>query len=175
MVESRVSKYWWAVVATVSVIAVALIAAFDRWAPTAAATGTAVALSLMGASFLWAYATDAAERWWAIIPGLSLFTVVAAIGADALVGTDPSNDWASVLVIGVGAAVIGAALNRPSAKSVLYIVAAFSLGVGALMAPMSTPLKVVFVVVDVVVAVVVLRANRGQPLMPSRGELRPHS
>ena len=50
-----------------------------------------------------------------------------------MVGTEPKNDWINVLVMGVGTAIIGWVLKRPTAKFVLYVIAAFMFLIGIMM------------------------------------------
>jgi len=176
MTGSGIQKYWLVPVVAICAIGVATMVAVSTWAPASAVVGTCVGLGLIGAAFLWAYATDREGRWWAVIPGLSMFTVVAAIVVDLLVGTDPGNDWASVIAVGAGVAVIGVVLKRADAKMVLYVVAAITVGVGVLMSPVSVAIKAVLIAADVAAsAIVVYRANRGRPMISSHGWLHPHT
>jgi hypothetical protein len=103
---------------------------------------------------------DKVRNWWALIPGLSLFTILAAGAADLIFGTDPKNDWINVLVLGLGTAIIGALLKRKSAKLVLYVVAFFCFMVGFLMSPAALWVKIVLIVVDFLVAGYFVWRNR---------------
>ena len=174
MTESRIQKYWLVVVLAICAVGVATIVAVETWAPASVVAGTCAGLGLIGVAFLWAYATDREGRWWAIIPALSMFTLIAAIVADLLVGTDPSNDWASVIAIGAGAAIIGLVLKRADAKMTLYVVAAITIGVAILMSPATVVVKAILVAADIAVSAVVLyRTDRGGPMISSRGRLHP--
>lgn len=124
-----------------------------------------IALALVGAIFCGVYATDRMRFWWAIIPGLGAFTLVAALVADAFVGTDPANDWASVLVIAAGAAVIAAVLKREDAQRVMQIVAGISAIVAIMMSPILLATKVLFVVVVLAVGTVTLWGDTHQNKM----------
>jgi len=72
-----------------------------------------------------------------------------------------------VLVIGLGAAIIGAVLKRKDAKSVLIIVAMFAFMVGIAMAPITIVLKGVLIVADILVAVFFLWRSRSTPAISS--------
>jgi len=61
------------------------------------------------------------------------FTLLAAVFLTGVVGTEPKNDWINVLVMGVGTAIIGWVLKRPTAKFVLYVIAAFMFLIGIMM------------------------------------------
>ncbi len=104
-------------------------------------TYTVVGLAIVGVIFCGVYATDSERRWWAIIPGLAAFTLLVASLADAYIGTDPANDWASVLVIAAGAAITASMLRRDDAKRVLTIIADFALVIGILMTPLDLAAK----------------------------------
>lgn len=130
---------------------------------------TAIGLGLVGAVFCGVYAMDRERLWWAIIPGLAAFTLLAALVADALIGTDPANDWASVLVTSAGAAVIAAVLRRPDARRVLAIVAGFALAIGILMMPVDALVKVALLAIVALGAVVLGWGTRGHSTT-----LRPH-
>ena len=125
-------------------------------------------LGLIGIAFCLAYSIKRELLWWAIIPGLGAFTLLAAILSELVVGTDPKNDWINVLVIGIGTAVIAAVLKRPNAKVVLIIVAMFTFLVGIAMAPLATILKGVLIAADILVALFfVWRAARSDQIKPS--------
>jgi len=130
---------------------------------------TMLGLALIGIVFIGVFAFNRERLWWAIIPGLGAFTLMAALAVDLYVGTDPSNDWASVLVIAGGAALIAAVLRREDAKRVLDIVAGFALGVGILMTPIAVELKVLFIAALAVGGALVAWSNserRGRTLRP---------
>ncbi|MCJ7446245.1 MAG: hypothetical protein MUO72_00990 [Bacteroidales bacterium] len=63
--------------------------------------GAFLVFGLIGIGFCWGYSTNRERLWWTIIPDLGLFTLLAAVLSDYFVGTDPENDWISVLVMGL--------------------------------------------------------------------------
>ena len=152
MAKFNAQNYWWIVVIAFAVVGVAAKLVTDQWIPGFKVVGDFLVLALIGASFCWAYSIDRERLWWAIIPGLGALTLLGAGGADFF-GTDPQNDWMSVLVIGIGAAIIGAVLKRTDAKLVLVIVAMFVFLVGFAMAPITIELKGILIAADILVAV----------------------
>ena len=153
MSKSKIQPYWWLVVVATLVLVAAFFFNIKDWYPAYEAILFFLGMALLGAGFCWMYLTDKAGNWWALIPGLSLFTILAAGAADLIFGTDPKNDWINVLVLGLGTAIIGVLLKRRSAKLVLYVVAMFCFMVGILMSPAVIWLKIVLVAVDLAVAV----------------------
>lgn len=123
----------------------------------------------IGIAFLVMYEIDKERFWWAVIPGLGAFTLMAAMLADAAIGTDPGNDWASVLVIAAGTGGIAMVLRRPDAKRVLAIVAVFALTIGVLMTPIALFIRVMLAVLIVVGASIMLWGSSGhrKTLKPS--------
>jgi len=132
-------------------------------------TWVVLVCALIGIAFCVVFAIDKERFWWAIIPGLGAFTLMAAMLADAAIGTDPENDWASVLVIAAGTGGIAMVLQRPDARRVLAIVAVFALTIGILMTPMDIAIRVILALVVVVAAAVSLWGSSGhrKTLKPS--------
>lgn len=160
MAKFDAQKQWWLVVVVAGLVGIAAMLIFDQWLPAYRLIGTILMLGLIGAAFCWAYAVNSERQWWAIIPGLGAFTFLAALLADALIGTDPADDWVSVLVLGIGAVIIAAVLKRTNARFVLVVVAVITFFVGILMSPATPLLKGILVAVDFLLAVFYLWRNR---------------
>ena len=160
MANFNAQRHWWIVVVALAVVGIAGMEITDQWMPDNSIIGPFLLLGLIGAGFCWVYSIDKERLWWAIIPGLGAFTLLATLLSDILVGTDPENDWLNVLVIGIGAAIIAAVLKRLDAKQVLIIVAMFTFLVGIAMAPLTTVLKVVLIAADILVAAFILLRMR---------------
>jgi len=112
-----------------------------------------VVMGLIGIVFCALYFYRKELLWWAIIPGLAAFTLLAAVLSDTLFGTQPQNDWLNVLVMGIGTAIIGLVLKRPTARFVLYVIATFMFLVGILMiTSLHIVIRGVLVVVGIVLA-----------------------
>jgi hypothetical protein len=109
-------------------------------------------LGLVGIVFCGLYLYRKELLWWAIIPGLAAFTLLAAGLADMVIGTAPRNDWLNVLVMGVGTTIIGLVLKRPSAKFVLYVIAAFMFLIGIAMTPLTIIPKAALIVAGIALA-----------------------
>lgn len=124
-------------------------------------TWVVLVCGLIGIASCVVFAIDKERFWWAIIPGLGAFTLIAAMLADAAIGTDPENDWASVLVIAAGTAGIAMVLGRPDARRILAIVAVFALAIGILMTPMALAIRVILALMVAVVAGMALRGSSG--------------
>jgi hypothetical protein len=160
MAKFDAKKQWWWVVIAAGVVGIAAMVIIDRWLPDLQPIGMILMLGLIGAAFCWAYAVDKERQWWAIIPGLAAFTFLAALLADAVIGTDPANDWVGALVLGAGAVIIAAVLKRVNARFVLVVVAVITLFVGILMSPATPLLKGILVAVDFLLAIFYLWRNR---------------
>jgi hypothetical protein len=151
MVKLSAQKYWWVQLAVLLILALAVLLVVQRWLPDKELIGTILTLSLVGVAFLWAYRSDRQRLWWAIIPGLAAFTLIASLLSDVLVGTDPQNDWINVLVLGAGTAIIAAVVSHNNARITLAIVTMFLVLVGFAVAPISILLKVILIAVDIAV------------------------
>jgi len=150
MAGFNAQKHWWIVIVAVAVLAVAGLQITDQWMPENSVIGAFLFFALIGAGFCWVYSINRERLWWAIIPGLLSFAMLVALLSDAFVGTDPANDWISVLIMGVGAAIVGAVLKRPNARLGLVFAAMITLLVGIAMAPITLALKAVLIAADVV-------------------------
>ncbi len=155
-------RNWWMVVLVLAALGTAVMLVTDRWMPGLKEAGFYAGMGLIGAGFCWAYLVDKDRLWWAIIPGLAVFSVMAAALPDFIIGTDPKNDWINVLILGAGAAVIGALLKRMDAKIILFIVSVITFLVGIAMAPFAVVLKIVLIVAVGAVFVYFLLRNRKQ-------------
>ncbi len=157
MIHFNVRKQWWLVISLIVAVSIALLVIAEQWQPEQHLVGFLLAMTLVGGGFCWLYLLDRDHFWWAIIPGLSAFTLLAAALSDRFIGTDPSNDWSAVLIVGIGTSLISSILKRPDAKRVLILVSMFSLLVGFLMTPIDLALRIVLVAADILLAISVLR------------------
>lgn len=160
MARFDVQKYWWIFILIVGAIAVAILAMTQQWLPDYQNASALLAFGLVGISFYWAYLTDKERRWWAIIPGLSLLALIAAIISDYVLGTDPKNDWINVLVLGIGVLFIGIVVKRIDAKFVLFTISMFIFLVGIAMSPLNWFLKSALIAVDILVLAYYRWSNR---------------
>ena len=151
MAGFNAQKHWWIVIVAVAVLGVAVLTITDQGMPGNSVIGGLLFFALIGAGFCWVYSVNRERLWWAIIPGLLSLTMLVAILADALIGTDPANDWISVLIMGIGAVIVGAVLKRADARRVLMFAAMITLFVGITMGPFPLALKGVLIAADVLI------------------------
>jgi hypothetical protein len=151
MSQFNVHRNWWMVIAVTAAVGIAVIWITEQLLPEYKDVGAFLAFGLLGAAFCWVYANNKERLWWAIIPGLGLFTLLAAVLVAALTTKDKDeSSWPGVLMLGIGAAIIGAVLKRADAKFILYVVAMFIFVTAAAMIPIPWLLR------GVLIAVVVL-------------------
>jgi peptidoglycan/LPS O-acetylase OafA/YrhL len=151
MSQFNVHRNWWMVIAVTAAVGIAVILITEQLLPDYKNVGVFLAFGLLGAAFCWVYANNKERLWWAIIPGLGLFTLLAAVLAAALQTKDENeSSWLGVLVLGIGAAIIGAVLKRADAKFILFAVAMIIFVTAVAMIPISWILR------GVLIAMVVL-------------------
>ena len=151
MSQFNAHRNWWIVIVVTAAIGIAIILITEQLLPDYKNVGAFLAFGLLGVAFCWVYANNKEHLWWAIIPGLGLFTLLAAVLASALQTKDENeSSWLGVLVLGIGTAIIGAVLQRMDAKLILLVVAMFIFITSAAMIPISWILR------GVLIAVVVL-------------------
>jgi hypothetical protein len=149
-------RYWWAVVVVALGAAFAVMEITNRALSAYQDVGDILALSIIGASFYWVYSINRERFWWAIIPGLVPFALVAAIITNAIYKPESESNWLAILVIGIGILIIGVVLKRFEAKVVLFIVAGFTVIIGLLMTPFAWAIKGVLIAGVVLIAVFLL-------------------
>jgi len=156
---------WWMVIAVAAVLAIAIILIAQAWLPAYEQAAVLLALVILGIGFLWAYLLDRERRWWALIIPLAVLTVIATVIVAAITPQDASGSSPfGVITLGLGAAIIGFILKRPTAKLVLYAIAVITLLVGILMLPIDLIWKILLIVVEVaLVAFLALPAIRKLP------------
>jgi threonine/homoserine efflux transporter RhtA len=151
MAGFNAQKHWWIVIVAVAVLGVAALQITEQWMPDYSVIGDLLFFALIGAGFCWVYSVNRERLWWAIIPGILSLAMLVALLSDAMIGTDPENDWISVLILGIGAVIVGSVLKRVNVKLVLMIVAMFTFIVGFAMAPFPRALKGVLIAADVLI------------------------
>lgn len=150
MAKFEVKKVWWVVVIVIAAVGLAVKLVMDQWFSDYKLWGDILCLVFIGAAFCWAYLIDREGNWWAIIPGLGIFAVLAGGPANLIVGSGSNNDWVGVLVLGAGTVLIALILKRPDAKIVLIVVAMFTFLVGLLMGPFTPIVKGILIAADIV-------------------------
>jgi hypothetical protein len=151
--ESSINKRnWWIVIVVATILAFAVILIQQKWLPDYDFAAFLIVMVILGIAFYWVYTTDKQGLWWALIPALAMVTllvtgIVAYFTPKDASGSSPYG----VITMGLGAAIIGLVLKRPSAKFVLYIIAIITLLVGILMLPVGLIWKIILIVLEVLV------------------------
>ena len=149
--ESSINKRnWWIVLVVAGILAIAVTLIQQKWLPDYDLAAFLIAIVILGIAFYWVYSIDKQGLWWALIPALAMVTllvtgIVAYFTPKDASGSSPFG----VITMGIGAAMIGFVLKRPTAKFVLYFIAIITLLVGILMLPVDLIWKIIFIVVEV--------------------------
>ena len=127
-------RNWWIVLVVGGILAIAVTLIQQKWLPEYDFIAFLVAIVILGIAFYWVYSIDRQGLWWALIPAL----VMVALIATGIVGYFTPKDASGsspfgVITLGIGAAVIGLVLKRPTVKFVFFIIAIITLLVGTQM------------------------------------------
>ena len=152
---------YWIVLVVAGILAIAIVAIQKVWLPDYGLAAFLIAMILLGVAFYWVYTLDKEALWWALIPALAMLTLFVTGIVGYLTPKDASGSSPyGVITLGLGAAIIGWVLKRPSAKLVLYVIAVITLLVGILMLPVDLIWKLLlYVVVVVLIAAVIVIAK----------------
>jgi hypothetical protein len=161
--ESSINKRnYWIVLVVAAILAFAVVLIQQKWLPDYDFAAFLIAIVILAVAFYWVYTIDKEELWWALIPALAMVTllvtgIVAYYTPKDASGSSPYG----VITLGLGAAIIGIVLKRPTAKLVLYVIAIITLLVGILMLPVLIIWKIIFILVDVLlIGYLILQSNR---------------
>jgi hypothetical protein len=150
--ESTINKRnYWIVLVVAGILAIAVTLVQQKWLPDYDIVAFLIAMVILGIAFFWVYSIDKQGLWWAQIPALAMVVllvtgIVAYFTPKDASGSSPYG----VITMGLGAAIIGFVLKRPTAKIVLYVIAMITLLVGILMLPLDLIWKIIFIVVEIV-------------------------
>jgi len=150
--ESSITKRnWWVVLVGATILAFAVLLIQRQWLPDYELAAFVLIVIILGIAFYWVYTIDKQGLWWAQIPALAMFVLLATGIVAYLTPKDASNSSPyGVITLGLGAALIGFVLKRPTAKFVLYAIAIITLLVGILMLPLDLIWKIILIVVEIV-------------------------
>ena len=160
MSKFNIRKHWWILIVAFIVLSVATINITERLMSNYQVVGILLAFGLMGIGFWRVYAIDKDRFWWAIILSLLEFTFLASQLVEHFIGTYPENEWISVLVLGIGAAITGAVVKHKVARLVLILASLITFLAAFGIAPFTPELKRVLIIVDILMAVLFLWRNR---------------
>lgn len=141
MNDSTLQRGWRIVPAAAGGLTVAAMVASFVWFPGLFVLAVLVSIALMGVTFVWVYAIDPTTHWWAIIPGMGVLTILAAVFAQALVGLDPSYDWLPLLIVAGGAVLTAAVSEHDTATFALSVVAGLAFMLAVALMPLVIPAK----------------------------------
>jgi len=145
-------RNYWIVLVVAGILAMAVVLIQQKWLPDYDLAAFLIAMTLLGVAFYWVYTLDKEVLWWALIPALAMLTLFVTGIVGYLTPKDASGSSPyGVITLGLGAAIIGWVLKRPSAKIVLYVIAVITLLVGILMLPLDLIWKLLLIVVEVAV------------------------
>ena len=150
--EGSINKRnWWIVLVVATILAFAVTLIQQKWLPDYDLVAFLIIVVILGVAFYWVYTIDKQLFWWAQIPALAMVVLLATGVVAYLTPKDASNSSPyGVVTMGLGAAVIGYVLKRPTAKFVLYAIAIITLLVGILMLPLDLIWKIILIVLEVV-------------------------
>ena len=151
MQNSMIKRNWWAVLVAATILAFAVILIQRQWLPDYDFAAFLLIVVILGIAFYWVYTIDKQGLWWAQIPALAMFVLLATGIVAYFTPSDASGSSPyGVITLGLGAAVIGFVLKRPTAKFVLYAIAIITLLVGILMLPLDLIWKIILIVLEIV-------------------------
>ena len=150
--ESAINKRnWWIIMIAATILAFAVLLIQRTWLPDYDFAAFLLIVVILGGAFYWVYTIDKQGLWWAQIPALAMFVLLATGIVAYLTPSDASGSSPyGVITMGLGAAVIGFVLKRPTAKFVLYAIAIITLLVGILMLPLDLIWKIILIVLEIV-------------------------
>jgi hypothetical protein len=153
---------WWIVLVAATILAFAVILVQRTWLPDYDFAAFLAAIGILAIAFYWVYTIDKLLFWWAQIPALAMVVLLATGIVAYLTPKDASNSSPyGVVTMGLGAAVIGYVLKRPTAKFVLYAIAIITLLVGILMLPIDLIWKIILIVAEVLlIGLLILKSTR---------------
>ena len=162
--ESTINKRnYWIVLVVAAILAIGVVLIQKNWLPDYDLAAFLVAMIILGIAFYWVYSIDKQELWWAQIPAL----VMVALLATAIVAYFTPKDASQsspygVITLGLGAAVIGLVLKRPSVKLVFFIIAIITLLVGTLMLSIEPIWKILLFIAESLVIIYLIRQTGRQ-------------
>jgi hypothetical protein len=160
--ESTINKRnYWIVLVVAAILAIGVVLIQQNWLPDYEFAAFLVAISILGLAFYWVYNIDKQGLWWAQIPALVMVALLATGIVAYFTPKDASGSSPyGVITLGIGAAVIGLVLKRPSAKLVFYIIAIITLLVGTLMLAIEPVWKILLFIVESLPIIYLIRQTR---------------
>lgn len=131
-------------------LAIAVWLIQQNWLPDYDFAMFIICLFILGIAFYWVYSIDREGLWWALIPTMAMVVLLATGIVAYFTPKDASGSSPyGVVTMGLGAAIMGIILKRPTAKFVLFVIAIITLLVGFLMLPLDLIWKIFFIVLEI--------------------------
>ena len=165
MENSINKKNWWIIIIVAAVLAFAVVLIQQKWLPDPvyALAAFLIAMVILGVAFYWIYTIDREGLWWAQIPAMVMVVLLATGIVGYFTPKDASNSSPyGVVTLGLGSAIIGLLMKRPTVKLVMYVIAMITLVVGFLMLPFAIIWRIVLIVIEVVVIGYLIWQNNRQ-------------
>jgi hypothetical protein len=160
--ESTINKRnYWIVLVVAAILAIGVVLIQKNWLPDYDFTAFLVAMIILGIAFYWVYSIDKQELWWAQIPALVMVALLATGIVAYFTPKDASGSSPfGVITLGIGAAVIGLILKRPTVKLVFFIIAIITLLVGTLMLSVEPIWKILLFMAESLPIIYLIRQTR---------------
>jgi hypothetical protein len=160
--ESTINKRnYWIVLVVAAILAIGVVLIQQKWLPDYDFAAFLVAIIILGIAFYWVYSIDKQGLWWAQIPALVMVALLATGIVAYFTPKDASGSSPyGVITLGIGAAVIGLVLKRPTVKLVFYIIAIITLLVGTLMLAVDPIWKILLFIAESVPIIYLIRQTR---------------
>jgi hypothetical protein len=161
--ESIINKRnWWIIPVAAAILSAGFVLVQQKWLPDYGFAAFLVAIIILGIAFYWVYSIDKQGLWWAQIPALIMVALLATGIVAYITPKDASGSSPyGVITLGIGAAVIGLVLKRPTVKLVFYIIAMITLLVGFLMLPINLIWKIILIVIEILlIGYLIWQTNR---------------
>ena len=160
--ESSINKRnYWIVLVVAAILAIGVVLIQKNWLPDYDFAAFLVAMIILGIAFYWVYSIDKQELWWAQIPALVMVALLATGIVAYFTPKDASGSSPfGVITLGIGAAVIGLILKRPTVKLVFFIIAIITLLVGTLMLSIEPIWKILLFIAESLPIIYLIRQTR---------------
>jgi hypothetical protein len=160
--ESTINKRnYWIVLVVAAILAIGVVLIQQKWLPDYDFAAFLVAIIILGIAFYWVYSIDKQGLWWAQIPALVMVALLATGIVAYFTPKDASGSSPyGVITLGIGAAVIGLVLKRPTVKLVFYIIAIITLLVGTLMLAVDPIWKILLFIAESLPIIYLIRQTR---------------
>ena len=152
-------KNWWIVNVAAGVVGIIPLLLADAFSLDLEPYTVLFFLTMVGLSFLWVFITRKERVPWAIAPVVGCFTFIAVALLQAITGQDTFN-WASSLVVGLGAVVMAIIPNPRIEIKIGYFISMWFLVPGFLLSPLPPALRIILAVASVLFLAYLLWRNR---------------